>query len=137
MMNDETYYNTKRIREEWNLTLSQDDPHRAGIQFARRVRLARAVGLAAMFFPVAGMLVTHFLPGGWWLLLVGWAFVWPHFAWQLSCRAASPHQQEVFNLKIDAIIAGLWIGVMGMSALPSAALVMMVGMNMMGSGGCG
>ena len=135
-MNDETYYNTKRIREEWNLTLSQDDPHRAGIQFARRVRLARAVGLAAMFFPVAGMLVTHFLPGGWWLLLVGWAFVWPHFAWQLSCRAASPHQQEEFNLKIDAIIAGLWIGVMGMSALPTAALVMMVGMNMMGSGGC-
>jgi hypothetical protein len=134
MMNDETYYNKKRIREEWNLTLSQDDPHRAGIQFARRVRLARAVGLAAMFFPVAGMLVTHFLPGGWWLLLVGWAFVWPHFAWQLSCRAASPHQQEIFNLKIDAIIAGLWIGVMGMNALPTAALVMMVGMNMMGSG---
>jgi hypothetical protein len=70
MMNDETYYNKKRIREEWNLTLSQDDPHRAGIQFARRVRLARAVGLAAMFFPVAGMLVTHFYPaaGGfyWW-----------------------------------------------------------------------
>ena len=135
-MNDETYYNKKRIREEWNLTLSQDDPHRAGIQFARRVRLARAVGLAAMFFPVAGMLVTHFLPGGWWLLLVGWSFVWPHFAWQLSCRAASPHQQEIFNLKIDAIIAGLWIGVMGMNALPTAALVMMVGMNMMGSGGC-
>ncbi|GJK28248.1 diguanylate cyclase AdrA [Enterobacter asburiae] len=136
MMNDETYYNKKRIREEWSLTLSQDDPHRAGIQFARRVRLARAVGLAAMFFPVAGMLVTHFLPGGWWLLLVGWSFVWPHFAWQLSCRAASPHQQEIFNLKIDAIIAGLWIGVMGMNALPTAALVMMVGMNMMGSGGC-
>ena len=67
-------------------------------------------------------------------LLVGWAFVWPHFARQLSCRAASPHQQEEFNLKIDAIIAGLWIGVMGMSALPTAALVMMVGMNMMGSG---
>jgi diguanylate cyclase len=67
------------------------------------------------------------------LILVGWAFVWPHFAWQLSCRAASPHQQEIFNLKIDAIIAGLWIGVMGLYALPTAALVMMVGMNMMGS----
>jgi diguanylate cyclase len=51
MMNDETYYNKKRIREEWSLTLSQDDPYRAGIQFARRVRLARAVGLAAMFSP--------------------------------------------------------------------------------------
>ena len=69
MMNDETYYNKKRIREEWSLTLSQDDPYHAGIQFARRVRLARAVGLAAMFFPVAGMLVIHFLPGGWWLIL--------------------------------------------------------------------
>jgi hypothetical protein len=43
------------------------------------------------------ILRNHFLPGGWWLLLVGWAFIWPHFAWQLSCRAASPHQQEIFN----------------------------------------
>jgi hypothetical protein len=50
----------------------------------------------------------------------------------LPCRFT--HQQEIFNLKIDAIIAGLWIGVMGMNALPTAALVMMVGMNMMGSG---
>ena len=109
MMNDETYYNTKRIREEWNLTLSQDDPHCTAFSLPGESWLLRR-GLAAMFFPVAGMLVTHFLPGGWWLLLVGWAFVWPHFAWQLSCRAASPHQQEEFNLKIDAIIAGLGSG---------------------------
>lgn len=136
MMNDESYYDKKCIREEWDLTLSLDAPHRAGIQFARRVRLARVIGLAAMFFPVAGILVTHFLAGGWWLLLVGWAFIWPHLAWQLSCRASSPHHQEIFNLKIDAIIAGLWIGVMGINALPTTALVMMVGMNMMGSGGC-
>ena len=53
MMNDDIYYYKKRIREEWSLTLSQDDPHRTGIQFARRARLARVVGLAAMFFPVA------------------------------------------------------------------------------------
>ncbi len=52
MMNDESYYNIKRIREEWNMTLSQDDPHRTGIPFARRARLARVVGLAAMFFPL-------------------------------------------------------------------------------------
>ena len=136
MMNDESYYDKKCIREEWDLTLSLDAPHRAGIQFARRVRLARVIGLAAMFFPVAGILVTHFLAGGWWLLLVGWAFIWPHLAWQLSCRASSPHHQEIFNLKMDAIIAGLWIGVMGINALPTTALVIMVGMNMMGSGGC-
>ncbi|MGY5366625.1 diguanylate cyclase AdrA [Enterobacter oligotrophicus] len=134
MMNDDIYYK-ESIQEEWHQDLSQDDSHRSGIRFARRVRLARIVGLGAMFFPVAGVLVTQFHPGGWWLLLVGWAFVWPHLAWQLSCRSPEPHSSEIFNLKIDAIIAGVWIGLIGVNALPTAALIMMIGMNMMGSGG--
>ena len=83
-MNDENFYNKERIGEEWLQNLSQDDAHRTGIRFARRVRLGRIVGLAAMFFPVAGVLVTHFLPGGWWLLLVSWVFIWPHLAWQFT-----------------------------------------------------
>ena len=136
MMNDENFYNKERIGEEWLQNLSQDDAHRTGIRFARRVRLGRIVGLAAMFFPVAGVLVTHFLPGGWWLLLVSWVFIWPHLAWQFTCRSSQPYQCEIFNLKIDAIFTGIWIGLMGVNALPSAALVMMMGMNMMGSGGC-
>lgn len=136
MMNDENFYNNESIRETWQLNLSQDDPHRSGTRFSRRVRLARIVGLGALFFPIASVLVTHFLPGSWWLLLVGWAFVWPHLAWQLACRSAHPHDRECFNLKIDAIIAGIWIGLMGINALPTAALIMMIGMNMMGSGGC-
>lgn len=135
MMNDEIYYNKERIREELNQDLSQDDSHRSGILFARRARLARAVGLAAMFFPIAGVLVTHFHAGGWWLLLVGWAFIWPHLAWQLACRSAVPHRSEILNLKIDAVIAGVWIGLMGVTTLPAAALIVMIGMNLMGSGG--
>lgn len=135
MMNDEIYYNKENIREELNQDLSQDDSHRSGIQFARRVRLARTVGLAAMFFPIAGVLVTHFLAGGWWLLLAGWAFIWPHLAWQLACRSPAPHCREIFNLKIDAVIAGVWIGLMGVMALPTAALIVMIGMNLLGSGG--
>jgi hypothetical protein len=40
-----------------------------------------------------------------------------------SCLAAvlpcpDPFSREMFNLKVDAIIAGLWIGVMGMNAYP-------------------
>ena len=136
MMNDEDFYQNENIREEWHQSLSQDDTHRTGIQFARRLRLARMVGLAALFFPIAGVLVSHFHAGGWWLLLVGWAFVWPHLAWQLACRTPEPLQGEIRNLKIDALIAGVWIGLMGLSAIPTAALVMMVGMNMMGAGGC-
>lgn len=135
MMNDENFYNKERIREEWHQNLSQDDSHRSGIRFSRRVRLARVTGLAAMFFPIAGVLVTHLIPGGWWLFLVGWAFVWPHLAWQLSCRSPDSHSTEINNLKLDAIIAGIWIGLMGVNVLPAVALVMMIGMNMMGSGG--
>lgn len=123
MMNDENFYNNEGIREEWHQNLSQDDPHSSGIRFARRVRLARMVGLGAMFFPIAAVLVTHSLSGGWWLLLVGWAFVWPHLAWQLACRAPDPLNREMYNLKMDAIIAGAWIGLMGVNALPTAALV--------------
>jgi diguanylate cyclase len=86
MMNDENFYNSESIREEWHHNLSQDDPHRSGIQFARRVRLARMVGLGRCFSPF-GRSGNPFLSGGWWLLLVGWAFVWPHLAWQLACRS--------------------------------------------------
>ncbi|MGV2810428.1 diguanylate cyclase AdrA [Enterobacter cancerogenus] len=135
MINDEIFYTKESVQEEWHQDLFQDDSHRSGILFARRVRLARTVGLAAMFFPIAGVLVSHFLPGGWWLLLVGWAFIWPHLAWQLAFRSAAPYRREVYNLKVDAIIAGVWIGLMGIGALPSAALFMMIGMNMMGAGG--
>ncbi|CAH5851796.1 diguanylate cyclase [Enterobacter hormaechei subsp. steigerwaltii] len=136
MMNDEFYDNHENIREAWHQQLSQDDSYRSGLRFARRIRLARIVGLAALFVPLASVLVSQFLSGVWWLLLVGWVFVWPHLAWQLAFRSAEPHSSEIVNLKIDAIIAGVWMGLTGFNALPTAALIVMIGMNMMGSGGC-
>ncbi|HDC4656670.1 TPA: diguanylate cyclase AdrA [Enterobacter hormaechei] len=136
MMNDEFYDNHENIREAWHQQLSQDDSYRSGLRFARRIRLARIVGLAALFVPLASVLVSQFLSGVWWLLLVGWVFVWPHLAWQLAFRSAEPHSSEIVNLKIDAIIAGDWMGLTGFNALPTAALIVMIGMNMMGSGGC-
>lgn len=80
MMNDEFYDNHENIREAWHQQLSQDDSYRSGLRFARRIRLARIVGLAALFVPLASVLVSQFLSGVWWLLLVGWVFVWPHLA---------------------------------------------------------
>lgn len=135
MMNDEFYDSHENIREAWHQQLSQDDSYRSGLRFARRIRLARIVGLAALFVPLASVLVSQFLSGVWWLLLVGWVFVWPHLAWQLAFRSAEPHRSEIVNLKIDAILAGVWMGLTGFNALPTAALIMMIGMNMMGSGG--
>ncbi len=136
MMNDEFYDNHENIREAWYQQLSQDDSYRSGLRFARRIRLARIVGLAALFVPLASVLVSQLLSGVWWLLLVGWVFVWPHLAWQLAFRSTCPHGGEIVNLKIDAIIAGVWMGLIGFNALPTAALIVMIGMNMMGSGGC-
>ena len=136
MMNDEFYDNHENIREAWYQQLSQDDSYRSGLRFARRIRLARIVGLAAPCVPLASVLVSLLLSGVWWLLLVGWVFVWPHLAWQLAFRSTCPHSGEIVNLKIDAIIAGVWMGLIGFNALPTAALIVMIGMNMMGSGGC-
>lgn len=78
---------------------SSNEHQRSGLRFARRVRLPRAVGLAGMFLPIASTLVSHPSPGWWWLLLVGWAFVWPHLAWQIASRAVDPLSREIYNLK--------------------------------------
>lgn len=134
-MNDENIYSKVYAREGINLALSADEHHRSGIRLARRLRLPRAAGLAFLFFPVASVLTAQSVNGVWWLLLVGWAFVWPHLAWQLAMRSANPHHNEMFNLKVDAIMAGVWIGLMGVNAMPTAALVMMMSMNLMGVGG--
>ncbi|MGM1298142.1 diguanylate cyclase AdrA, partial [Enterobacter hormaechei] len=53
MMNDEFYDSHENIREAWHQQLSQDDSYRSGLRFARRIRLARIVGLAALFVPLA------------------------------------------------------------------------------------
>ena len=66
-----------------------------------------------MFFPIASVLVSQPITGGWWLLLVGWAFVWPHLAWQLASKAVDPLHSEYTNLKADAILAGMWMGLWG------------------------
>lgn len=88
-----------------------------------------------MFLPIAAVLVSQPVSGGWWLLLVGWAFVWPHLAWQLAAKALDPLSREIYNLKADAMLSGMWIGLMGINMLPAAALFMMMCMNLMGAGG--
>lgn len=136
IMNDENFYNKAAAKKSELPPLSpENEQQRSGLRFARRVRLPRAVGLAGMFFPIAAALVAHPPPGGWWLVLVAWAFVWPHLAWQLASKSVDPLGREIYNLKIDAIFAGMWIAVMGGNTLPSTALLMIMCLNLMGTGG--
>ncbi|ECO2986719.1 TPA: diguanylate cyclase AdrA [Salmonella enterica subsp. enterica serovar Salford] len=134
IMNDENFYR-KAVEQAVAPPDPPDDRQRSGLRFARRIRLPRAVGLGGMFLPVAAVLVSQPVFGGWWLLLVGWSFVWPHLAWQWSAKALDPLRQEIYNLKVDAILSGMWIALMGVNMLPAAALFMMMSMNLMGAGG--
>lgn len=133
-MNDENFYK-KAVAQSEPPHSPQNDHQRSGLRFARRVRLPRAVGLGWMFLPIAAVLASQPIAGGWLLFLVGWSFVWPHLAWQLASKAIDPLSREIYNLKADAILAGVWVGVMGVNVLPSTALLMMMCMNLMGAGG--
>ena len=133
-MNDENFYK-KAVAQSEPPHSPQNDHQRSGLRFARRVRLPRAVGLGWMFLPIAAVLASQPIAGGWWLFLVGWSFVWPHLAWQLASKAIDPLSREIYNLKADAILAGVWVGVMGVNVLPSTALLMMMCMTLMGAGG--
>ncbi len=135
IMNDENFFKKAAAHGEEPPLTPQNEHQRSGLRFARRVRLPRAVGLAGMFLPIASTLVSHPPPGWWWLVLVGWAFVWPHLAWQIASRAVDPLSREIYNLKTDAVLAGMWVGVMGVNALPSTAMLMIMCLNLMGAGG--
>ena len=118
-----------------NSTYLDDDRHRSGQRFARRLYLPRVVGLGTGFFCVTSVLVMQPVSGWWWLLLVAYGFIWPHFAWKTADHAPDPAQAEFRNLMIDSFMAGVWIGVMGINVLPSALIMAMMCMNNVGSGG--
>jgi len=135
MMNDNNFYTSPQTLHHNDPLLSQDDHFRTGQHFARRARLPRMAGLAGLFLPMSGVMVSQPINGGWWLALLFWSFVWPHLAWQRANRSSDPLTCELNNLKADAIFAGIWIGIIGVNIMPSAVLAMMIGVNLMGAGG--
>lgn len=111
------------------------DKRRSGLAFARRVYVPRTIGLGLGFFYVAAALNTHALPLWLWGVLSFNGFIWPHLAFYLSCRARDPKRFEFGNLRLDACMGGVWIGMMGFNALPSVLIVSMMGMNNIAAGG--
>ncbi len=77
MMNDENFYNKKSVSGKSGQNLSQDDAHRTGIRFARRVRLGADCGSGGDVF---------LLPAFWsrifarrLVVITGeLGFIWPH-----------------------------------------------------------
>ncbi len=50
---------------------------------------------------------------------------------------ADPLRREIYNLKVDRILSGMWIALMGVNMLPAAALFMMMSMRWALAGGGG
>ncbi len=106
-----------------------------GVSFARRIYLPRTIGLGVGSVCVATALYplpsTHWV----WALLVLHAFVWPHLAWQWARRSANPYRAELRNMLCDSLAGGIWVGLMGISVLPSVAILAMMAMQNIAANG--
>ncbi|SLM63773.1 MULTISPECIES: diguanylate cyclase [Dickeya] len=118
-----------------DLNVVDVDRRRSGLAFVRRVYVPRMIGLGLGFFYVAAGLQTAAWSSWVWGLLFFNGFLWPHLAFQLARLARDPKRFEFGNLRLDACLGGIWIGMMGLNALPSVLILAMMGMNNIAAGG--
>lgn len=107
----------------------------SGLSFAKRIYLPRSIGLGIGFFCVAAGLWPLYSTTWLWALLVFNGFVWPHLAYQLARRSATPYQAERRNLLIDSVFGGFWAAAMQFNVLPSVTILAMMAMNNIAAGG--
>ncbi|WP_313026568.1 diguanylate cyclase [Pseudomonas lopnurensis] len=106
-----------------------------GASFARRAFYPRAIGLAVGFFCVAAVLWERETSLWLWGLLIGFCYVWPIVALNLSRRSLSASFTERRFVLFDSLMGGFWIAVMEFNVLPSAVLLSMLAMNNTATGG--
>ena len=107
----------------------------SGLSFAKRIYLPRSIGLGIGFFCVAAGLWPLYSTPWLWALLVFNGFLWPHLAYQLARRSATPYQAERRNLLIDSVFGGFWAAAMQFNVLPSVTILAMMAMNNIAAGG--
>ena len=107
IMNDENFSKKAAAHGEEPPLTPQNEHQWSGLRLrpsrqttpVRLARLACSYRLLQRWFP-------HPPPGWWWLVLVGWAFVWPHLAWQIASRAVDPLSRGNLQLKNRCSISG-------------------------------
>lgn len=108
-----------------------------GLSFAKRIYLPRIIGTGIGLFCIMPSVAPLNLPFWAWALLLVNALAWPHVAYKLSTRSASPYKAEQRNLLFDALMAGFWTGAMHFNPLPGVTLLSMTAMNNVAAGGKG
>ena len=104
------------------------------MRLSRQVYRLRVLGLALGFIAVGAAFSERHAPPVAWAALVLHGLVWPHVAWMLARRSASPHRAERLNLTIDSAFGGLFIALMRFSLLPSVLVAGMLSMDKIGWG---
>jgi diguanylate cyclase len=70
-----------------------------------------------------------------WGVLVVYCGAWPHIAFQMSIRSASPFATERRNVLFDSFAGGFWAVAMAFNVLPSVLLLAALAMNNLATGG--
>jgi len=108
-------------------------PEGAGLP--RRLRAPRAIGVVLGALCVGAALLQHGTPAWAWLAMALQVAAWPHIAYALSSRSATPRAAEYRNLVIDCALSAFWLPAMGFNVLPSALALTMVTMDVIAVGG--
>ncbi|TCB65845.1 diguanylate cyclase [Acinetobacter sp. ANC 4178] len=88
-------------------------------KFLKRIFVMRQLGTILCFFPIFSVLRDMHYESSYFILLAVNAFVWPSFAYLISQRSGDPVKTEQTSLIVDTMFGGAWIGVMGLSPMPS------------------
>lgn len=89
----------------------------------RRTYRLRTLGMGLGSLPVAMVLSERGAGGVAWAWALFCGLIWPHLAYQLSKRSASPYHTEVRNFLIDSALAASLVPLIHFNVLPSAVLL--------------
>jgi diguanylate cyclase (GGDEF)-like protein/PAS domain S-box-containing protein len=83
----------------------------------------RVVGIGLAVLPVGTAIYQEH--GSVWLypLLLLMGLVWPHVAYQWASRSDRPAATEFRNLRLDSVICGFWVPIIGFSLAPTVLIV--------------
>ena len=105
------------------------------LRFVSRIHRMRMLGTLLCALPIASVLSERGAPGWVWAALLLNMLAWPQIAWLLGRRARDPAAAEYRNLIVDAAAGGAWIAAMGVSLLPTAALLSVLSADRFAAGG--
>lgn len=106
-----------------------------GLKTVDRIYLPRVAGLLLGALPVASVYLETGAPAHLWALMLLYALVWPHAARWRAARSADPYRAELKNMVADALALGWVVATIGFSLLPTALLLTMMTMGILGMAG--